>query len=388
MIKKKCNIVFLLIVALLSACDEYPVTSITLDRSSLTMNTGEIYHLECIIQPLSSAYANSVIWKSSDPSVATVNSSGVVTAVYSGECVITASAGNQKAVCQVVVNPLEYSFSFDRAGALFYGDAYEIGSHNFVLRLLGEGLTMDNDGVLSGEGIFVNLDIELPLTDLKLTEGTYNLSTERTEYTFAPGQIYEESGTQYAIGTFVGQRTSEGLRVIFVKSGSFWITFIDEIYRLEGHLVGEKDEDIVLSFQGTIPVIDKTGANPPETITLNPSSVKVDFLGDIYGVGLNVFRHSITHNQDTVLQLEFYAPLSVTEKAPSGTYQFSGTNTYALVPASTDNGLFRGAWFTDVNGNKQIIKGQVVISQSDGKQSFQCRLIDETGRIIDVNYAH
>jgi len=58
------------------------------------------------------------------------------------------------------------------------------------------------------------------------------------------------------------------------------------------------------------------------------------------------------------------------------------------VPASTDNGLFRGAWFTDVNGNKQIIKGQVGISQSDGKQSFQCRLIDETGRIIDVNYIH
>ena len=157
---------------------------------------------------------------------------------------------------------------------------------------------------------------------------------------------------------------------------------------MEAHLVGEKEEDIVLSFQGTIPVIDKTGANPPETITLNPSSVKVDFLGDIDGVGLNVFRHSITHNQDTVLQLEFYAPLSVTEKAPSGTYQFSGTNTYALVPASTDNGLFRGAWFADVNGNKPIIKGQVLILQNDGKQSFQCRLIDETGRIIDVNYAH
>ncbi|HPW90703.1 MAG TPA: Ig-like domain-containing protein [Paludibacteraceae bacterium] len=386
MIKKKCNIVFLLIVALLSACDEYPVTSITLDRSSLTMNTGEIYHLECIIQPLSSAYANSVIWKSSDPSVATVNSSGVVTAVYSGECVITASAGNQKAVCQVVVNPLEYSFSFDRAGALFYGDAYEIGSHNFVLRLLGEGLTMDNDGVLSGEGIFVNLDIELPLTDLKLTEGTYNLSTERTEYTFAPGQIYEESGTQYAIGTFVGQRTSEGLRVIFVKSGSFWITFIDEIYRLEGHLVGEKDEDIVLSFQGKIPVIDKTGANLPETITLNPTSVKVDFLGDVYGVGLNVFRHTITHASDTVLQLEYYVPLSITDRVLLGTYLFSSSTPYSLVPASIDNGVFYGAWITDINGHKKIIKGQIIVSRSVEKQVFNCRLIDESGRTISVSY--
>ena len=386
--KKVFNLILLVSVCLLSSCDEYPVTSVSLDRSSLTMNTGETYQLECIIQPLSSAYANSTYWKSSDPSVATVNASGVVTAVYSGSCTITASSGDHKAVCQVVVNPLEYGFSFNRAGALYYGDSYDVGTHNFVLRLLGDGVAMDNDGLLSGEGLFVNLDVQLPLTDFKLTAGTYHMSEERGEYTFAPGQIYEESGTQYAIGTFVGQRTSEGLKVIFVKSGSFWITVTGDTYRLKAHLVGEKQEDIVLSFQGTIPVIDKTGANPPETITLNPSSVKVDFLGDIYGVGLNVFRHTITHAQDTVLQLEFYAPLSVTDKAPSGTYQFSGTNTYALVPASTDNGLFRGAWFAEVNGNKPIIKGQVLILQNDGKQSFQCRLIDETGRIIDVNYTY
>lgn len=386
--KKVFNLILLVSVCLLSSCDEYPVTSVSFDRSSLTMNTGETYQLECVIQPISSAYANSTIWKSSDPSVATVNSSGVVTAVYSGSCIITASAGDHKAVCQVVVNPLEYGFSFDRAGTLYYGDAYDVGTHNFVLRLLGDGVSMDKDGLLSGEGVFVNLDVQLPATDFKLTAGTYNMSAERGEYTFAPGQIYEESGTQYAIGTFVGQRTSEGLKVIFVKSGSFWITVTGDTYRLEAHLVGEKQEDIVLSFQGTIPVIDKTGANPPETITLNPSLVKVDFLGDIDGVGLNVFRHTITHAQDTVLQLEFYAPLSVTDKVPNGTYPFSGVNTYALVPASTNNGVLRGAWFADVNGNKKIVNGQVVVSKKDEKQMFTCRLIDETGRIIDVNYIH
>ena len=81
--KKVFNLILLVSVCLLSSCDEYPVTSVSLDRSSLTMNTGESYQLECIIQPLSSVYANSITWKSSDQSVATVNSSGVVTAVYS-----------------------------------------------------------------------------------------------------------------------------------------------------------------------------------------------------------------------------------------------------------------------------------------------------------------
>ena len=386
--KKIFNVILFAVVCLLSACDEYPVTSVSLDRSSLTMNTGETYQLEFIIQPLSSAYANSTIWKSSDPSVATVNSSGMVTAVYSGSCTITASAGDHKASCEVVVNPLDYSFSFSRATALYYCDAYELSSHNFILRLLGDGVTMDQDGILSGEGLFVNLDIELPLTDFVLTAGTYDLSTERGEYTFAPGQIYEESGTQYAIGTFVAQRTSEGLKVIFVKSGSFWITVTGDTYRLEAHLLGEKEENIVFTFEGTIPVVDKTGDNPPETITLTPSSVHVDFLGDAYGVGFNVFRHTIIHAQDTILQLEYYAPLSITNKAPSGTYQFSGANTYALVPASSNNGTFYGAWFADINGHKKIVKGQVVISEIDGKQNFKCRLIDETSRIIDVNYIY
>ena len=386
--KKLFNFFLLAVVLLLSACDEYPVSSVSLDRSSFTMDAGDTYQLECIIQPLSSAYANSTTWKSSDPSVAVVSSSGVVKAVYSGTCIITASAGNHKATCEVVVNPLEYSFSFNRAGALYYGDAYDVGSHNFVLRLLGNGVSMDQDGSLAGEGLFINFDVQLPLTDLAITSGTYNISDVRSEYTFMPGQIYEESGTQYAIGTFVGQRTSEGLSVIFVKSGSFWITMTGNTYKLEAHLLGEKDEDIVINFAGVIPVIDKTETNPPETIILDPVSAHMESLGDIYSVGLNVFRQTVTHATDTVLQIEFYAPLSITGQLPSGTYQFSGTTTYSLVTASNDNGQLHGTWFTDTQGSKKVVGGQVVVAQSDGIQSFKYRLIDETDRIIDVNYTH
>ena len=386
--KKLFNFFLLAIVCLLSSCDEYPVSSVTLDRSSLNLDVDSTYQLECVILPLSSAYANSTTWKSSDASVATVNSSGVVTAVYSGSCTITASADGHKAVCQVVVNPLDYSFSFDRAGTLYYGDAYEVGNHNFVLRLLSDGLTMDDDGLLSGEGLFANFDIQLPLTDLALTAGTYTLSEVRSEYTFTPGELYEESGNQYAIGTFVGQRTSDGLSVIFVKSGSFWITITGNTYKLEAHLLGEKGEDMVVTFSGLIPVIDKTDVNLPETITLDPVSADIESLGDIYNVGLNVFRQTVTHAADTVLQIEFYAPLSITDQLPSGTYQFSGTKTYSLVPASTNNGLLYGAWFTDTQGSVKVLGGQVVVAQTDSGQSFKYRLIDESGRIIDIQHTY
>ena len=386
--KKLYSLVFFAFLLLLPACEEYPVGSVTLDRSQLTMNAGESYHLQCIIEPLSSTFANPTTWKSSDPSVAIVSSSGVVTAVYSGACTITASAGNTKATCEVVVNALEYGFAFERAKALYYGDAYEVGSNNFVLRLLGDGVTMNPDGLLSGEGLFINLDVQLPLTDLTMTAGTYNMSEIRQEYTFMPGQLYEESGTQYAIGTFLGQRTSEGLKVIFVKSGSFWITLKGVKYQLEGHLIGEKEEDIVINFSGLIPVIDKTETNLPETIHLDVLSVKTDFLGDSYHVGLNVFRQKLTHSIDTVLQVEFYVPLSVTNRIPAGTYQFSGSKTYSLVPASGAYDLLLGAWFSDIQGSKKVVGGQVVVTQSGEQQNFTYRLIDEDGRIIDVNHSY
>ena len=385
--KKLSSLLLFTFLILLSACEEYPVSSVSLDRSQITLNAGDTTRLEFIIQPLSSAYANSTTWKSSDESVAVVNSSGLVSAVYSGQCTITASAGNHKASCEVVVNALEYGFTFTRSKALYYGDSYEVGTNNFLLRLLGDGVTMNQDGILSGEGLFINLDLSLPLTDLAMTAGTYNLSEIRQEYTFTPGEIFKEDGNSYAIGTYVGQRTSSGLSVIFVKSGSFWITLNGTTYRLEGHLIGEKSEDIIISFTGVIPVIDKT-ATPPETIILEPLSVVKQALGDSYNTGLNVFRHTMTCKDDKILQLEFYAPLSVTNQIPTGTYLFSGATTYSLVKAYSADSQLYGAWYRDIQGSKKVVGGQVVVTQSGEQQNFKCKLIDETGRIIDVTHTY
>ena len=135
-------------------------------------------------------------------------------------------------------------------------------------------------------------------------------------------------------------------------------------------------------------VIDKTETNLPETIHLDVLSVKTDFLGDSYHVGLNVFRQKLTHSIDTVLQVEFYVPLSVTNRIPAGTYQFSGSKTYSLVPASGAYDLLLGAWFSDIQGSKKVVGGQVVVTQSGEQQNFTYRLIDEDGRIIDVNHSY
>jgi len=81
-----------------------PLQGITLDKSTLSLQEGKTESLTVSYQP-SQPSDVSAAWTSSDDSVATVNSSGNVTAVSEGTAVITASAGGFSAACTVTVEP-------------------------------------------------------------------------------------------------------------------------------------------------------------------------------------------------------------------------------------------------------------------------------------------
>lgn len=80
------------------------VTGIKLNQTSLSLNKGASYQLKATILP-ANASDQSVIWKSSDPSIASVNSSGKVTAKKTGQTKITVTSrsGSQQASCTVKV---------------------------------------------------------------------------------------------------------------------------------------------------------------------------------------------------------------------------------------------------------------------------------------------
>ena len=96
-----------------------PATSITLDRTELTLLAEESGSLTATVKPLNTTDA--VTWTSSNPSVASVYS-GYVSALQVGETTITAWAGELSATCKVTV---EYQFSISASEVTASGDGQE-----------------------------------------------------------------------------------------------------------------------------------------------------------------------------------------------------------------------------------------------------------------------
>ena len=95
----------------------YPVQGISLNHDAKTFTkAGETLQLTATIYP-DSATNKTVTWKSSDKTVATVDESGLVTAVGNGTANITATTedGNFKATCQVTVEIPELTLSLDKS---------------------------------------------------------------------------------------------------------------------------------------------------------------------------------------------------------------------------------------------------------------------------------
>lgn len=95
----------------------YPVQGISLNHDAKTFTkAGETLQLTATIYP-DSATNKTVTWKSSDKTVATVDESGLVTAVGNGTANITATTedGNYTATCQVTVEIPELTLSLDKS---------------------------------------------------------------------------------------------------------------------------------------------------------------------------------------------------------------------------------------------------------------------------------
>jgi len=80
-----------------------PISNITLSKTSISLYVGGKFKLTATIKPNNATNKN-ITWKSSNSSVATVDSKGNVIAKGVGKVTITATSGGKKATCTIIVN--------------------------------------------------------------------------------------------------------------------------------------------------------------------------------------------------------------------------------------------------------------------------------------------
>jgi YD repeat-containing protein len=137
------------------------VTGVSLDQTALTLTAGNTEQLTATVSP-ANATNTGVTWSSSAPSVATVSSSGLVTAVSAGTATITVTtnAGNQTATCLVTVHPGP-SLSVSPSALNFPAN----GGQQTVSITASVGWTVSSSATwasvadLNGDGVINNLDV-------------------------------------------------------------------------------------------------------------------------------------------------------------------------------------------------------------------------------------
>lgn len=139
------------------------VTSISLDKMTLSLQVGEAEMITAVVSP-SNASDKTVIWTSSDLSVATVVD-GKVTALKAGTTIITAKAGLCSVECSVTISDHVESVTLDKqALSLTVGETAELvvdvkpsGIANVVWNSSNSSVASVNNGVVKAvsEGVAV-----------------------------------------------------------------------------------------------------------------------------------------------------------------------------------------------------------------------------------------
>ena len=119
-----------------------PVTGISLNKSTLSLSTGETSTLIATVSPSTATY-KTVIWSSGDPSVASVNN-GIVTAVGAGKTTITASTFDSAftKTCTIIV---KQTIFLDLAAKLEDMSPQQINDSN-TFNSLFNGLPLSSGG--------------------------------------------------------------------------------------------------------------------------------------------------------------------------------------------------------------------------------------------------
>lgn len=179
------------------SCNNNKVDKVTISASEKTLLLGETDTLTATPE-YSGDIVPSVQWSSSNTSIVTVSSAGVIGGISKGTATVTAKAGDKTATCTVTVtNTIATSFN---EGYLFYfGDYYATGKSNNYQVYLINGSTADT------AVIEFNTDT---VAKTYLPVGTYSMvsSPDYTFTEFAPFTLVAADYT-YNFGSWYATKT-------------------------------------------------------------------------------------------------------------------------------------------------------------------------------------
>jgi uncharacterized protein YjdB len=238
------------------------VTSVSLDCGSLSMGVGITKTLVATVTPFN-ATDKSVSWTSSNTTVATVSSSGMVTAKAAGSATITVTTndGGKMATCSVsVLDPVELgavsikSITFSRAVVscpISYG-------HNMVLE---KGVCVSTKPSLTpsdNEGIFLAATDEemLSLVIDGLSQGTtyYVIAFVTTSSDYGRTG---SSSTSYTKPVSFTTLTAPN----YVVPGLFSVSSSKKVYLASGNLMYKESDEKYHIFQHQYDILGKLASN-------------------------------------------------------------------------------------------------------------------------------
>lgn len=187
-----------------------PVSSVSLSQSSVTIVKGETFRLTATVYP-SNATDKSVTWSTSNSAVATVDASGVVTAVDGGTCSIVAKAGEKEARCSVTVTVPVSSVSLNKTNvALIKGETTTLVATVYPDNATDKRVTwrssntsvatVDSGGTVYAMGggsaiITASSGGKTAECSISVTVPVTYISLNRTEITIVKGNTYDLTAT-------------------------------------------------------------------------------------------------------------------------------------------------------------------------------------------------
>ena len=176
-------VVIATIIILCFALREIPVEDIVLSETKIELKEEETKNISCNVYP-EKATDKTVIWASSDNSVATVNSYGMITAVGKGTCTITAKSGDQTETISVTVKTkIDFKSIYDEYCVAKWAS---VGSDNSYLSIDDNPYDYDDYYIDAADAAIEKINRALGLPDSlyeEMLQTTWSMGKQNETYT-------------------------------------------------------------------------------------------------------------------------------------------------------------------------------------------------------------